>query len=282
MINRKSIGAGILVVGVVFAGIMGFRACHIIKTGYTGVIKSLDGGIRDYTLSQGFHLTNPFDDVEQYATSQQQGYLSKDSKEGSKDDESFLIPTSDGKTANVDMEYSYHFDVEKLPQTFTRFQGQDGKTIEQSFIRGKLKAWAGEESAEFSVMDIYGEKRSSLNAKVLEHVKDKFEEYGIVIDSVNFARIGLDDETNKAIQARINKQQELETAKLEAQKAEIDAKTKITQAEADAKVNETKSTSISDKILQEKFLEKWDGHLPTVTGGNGTMMDISSLMGTKK
>lgn len=282
MINRKAIGAGVLVVGVLFAGIMGFRACHFIKTGQTGVIKSLDGGIREYTLSQGFRIQNPFDDVEQYATSQQQGYLSKDAKEGTKEDDSFLIPTSDGKTANVDLEYSYHFDVEKLPQTYTRFQGQDGKTIESSFIRGKLKAWTGEVSSMFSVMEIYGTGRSDLNAKVLAHVKDKFSEYGVVIDSVNFSRIGLDDATSQAIQSRINKQQELETAKLEMQKAEIDAKTKITQAEADAKVNEAKSTSITDKILQEEFLKKWDGKMPTVQGGTNTMMDISSLMGTKK
>ncbi len=36
--------------------------------------------------------------------------------------------------------------------------------------------------------------------------------------------------------------------------------------------------SIDESILEQKFIDKWDGHMPTVTGGSNNMMDISSLM----
>lgn len=280
--KSKLIGA--IVSGVVILGVLvGVIASgHSIKAGYVGIIYSLDGGIKSEVLSQGLHFVNPLSSVRQYSVATEQGYLSKSSKEGSKDDDSFDIPTSDGKTVNVDLEYSFHFDADKLPQTFTKFKGQDGKTIEDTFIRGKLKAWTQEISSTFSVIDIYGEKRTELNAKVLKHVKDNFDEYGIVIDSVNFSRIELDEKTLEAIQARINKQQELETSKLEAEKAKIDAEAKVTKAEGEAKANAALSKSIDQSILQSKFLDKWDGKMPTVTGSGQNIMDISSLVGEKK
>ena len=270
-----SIISGGVILGVLVCGIM---SAHKIKAGYVGVVYSLNGGIKGEVLSQGLHFVNPLSSVREYSVATEQAYLSQDVKEGSKGDDSFSIPTSDGKTVNVDLEFSYHFDADKLPETFTKFKGQDGKTIEDTFIRGKMKAWTAEVSSTFSVIDIYGEKRAELNAKVLEHTKKKFDEYGIIVDSVNFSRIGLDDATAQAIQTRINKQQELETSKLEAEKAKIDAEAKITQAEAQAKANEILSQSIDESILQSKFIDKWDGKTPLVMGSDGNIMDISALM----
>jgi len=280
--KSKMIGAivsGVVLVGVLVCGIM---SAHTIKAGYVGIVYSLDGGIRDQVLSQGLKFVSPLSSVRQYSVATEQAYLSKDAKEGSSGDDSFSIPTSDGKTVNVDLEFSYHFDADKLPQTFTKFKGQDGQTIENTFIRGKMKAWTAEVSSTFSVIDIYGEKRAELNAKVLAHTKQNFDDYGIVIDSVNFSRIGLDDATSQAIQTRINKQQELETSKLEAEKAKIDAEAKITQAEGQAKANDVLAKSIDQSILQSKFLDKWDGKTPIVMGSGGNIMDISSLMNQDK
>lgn len=280
--NRKQIGAILIALGLI-VGVGGtIKSAHVIKAGNVGIIYNLYGGIEDKTLTQGLNFVAPWKSVEQYSVSTTQGALSKSSNEGKdKTDESFDVPSSDGKSINVDLEYSYHFDPQTLPKTYTHFQGKDGDTIESTFIRMKLKTWAGEVSSTFSVMDIYGDKRSELNAKLLKHIKENFEEYGIIIDTVNFSRIQPDADTLKVIQNNINARQEVETAKLQQQKAQIEADTKVVQAQAEAKVNEAKSNSISDKILQDKFLDKWDGKMPTVTGGNGTMMDISSLMGKK-
>lgn len=276
--KNKTIGAIILTLVVGVSAICGMKSAHKIKPGYVGIIYSLNGGIKDEVLTQGLRFVLPWEKVKQYSVSTEQGYLSKDQKEGSEGDDSFNVPTSDGKTVNVDLEYSYHFDSEKLPETYVRFKGQDGKTIEETFIRGKLKTWASEVSSTFSVMDIYGEKRTELNKALSDHINPLFEEYGIVIDAVNFSRIDLDSQTAEAIQTRINKQQEVETAKLEAEKATIDAQTKITQAEAEAKANEIKTQAIDNKILQQQFIEKWNGSLPTVVGSEGNIMDISSLI----
>ena len=48
---------------------------------------------------------------------------------------------------------------------------------------------------------------------------------------------------------------------------------------ADADSNRIRSESITDQILISEFLEKWDGKLPSVVGGDSQILDISSLIG---
>lgn len=280
--KAKQIGASV-VSFILIALVAGFIFCtESIKPGYVGVVYSMNGGIQDDIMTQGRKIVMPWHKLNQYSVATEQAYLSRDKKEGSKDDDSFMIPTSDGKTVNVDLEFSYHFDADKLPETFTRFKGQDGKTIEETFIRGKIKAWVSEVSSTFSVLDIYGEKRADLNAAALKHVKERFEEYGIVIDSVNFSRIELDEQTAQAIQSKINKQQELEAEKLESQKqAEINsrkeaeaatsAKIKVMEAEAAAEANRKLQENLNDEILMKMYIEKWDGKLPQVSGSESAV-----------
>ena len=253
--KAKKLGAllsGVVIVGGLVVGVM---SAEMIKPGYVGIIYSMNGGVQDRVLNQGLNFVSPIAKVKQYSAATEQAYLSRDEKEGSKDDDSFMIPTSDGKTVNVDLEFSYHFDVDKLPTTFSRFKGQSGKEIEETFIRGKMKAWTSEASSKFSVLDIYGEKRAELNRAVLDHVSKNFNEYGIVIDSVNFSRIELDQQTAEAIQQRINKQQELETAKIEKQKTEIEAERKVVEAQgqADAEIIKAKGESEANKELQQSI-----------------------------
>lgn len=259
---------------------------HIIKPGYVGIVYSLNGGIENTLLSQGYKFKIPFlKKVIQYPISTQQAYLSADVKEGSTDNDSFNIPTSGGKTVNVDVEFSYRFDSEKLIQTYQRFQGQNGKIIEQTFIRGKIKAWSGEISGTFDIFDIYGFKRAELNSQVLKHVKDRFNEYGIIIESVNFTRIGLDSDTERAVQEKLTATQQRDRAKIDAERAEIEAQQKVNVAkkeaealaissQAQAEANNRISSSLTKELIEKMMYDKWDGKMPQVSGASAPIIDI--------
>ena len=82
------------------------------------------------------------------------------------------------------------------------------------------------------------------------------------------------DEKNAAVQASLkaeNKVKEAEAnAKIAVANAEGDAKAMKIKADAEAYYNRTISASLSPMIIQEDFIEKWDGKLPTyMMGGNG-------------
>lgn len=284
--------SGTLVVGA----FVGANCLKKVKPGYAGIVYSLSGGVEDAVLTQGMHFVSPFKKVTQYSIATEQGYLSADKKEGDKGDSSFMIPTSDGKTVRVSLEYSYHFDAERLPETYSQFKGQSGKEIEETFMRGKLKTYAGEVSSTFMVMDIYGSKRTELNAAILEYAREKFDTYGIIIDSINITDIELDAATATAIQDKVNKQNELEALKIEKEKAEIEnqknidkasaeaeqkkikaeaeAQATLIEAEAQAEANRLLSESLTDKLLEQQKYEVWDGTLPQVTGGSTPIIDL--------
>lgn len=144
-------------------------------------------------------------------------------KGDSKEDESFSIPTSDGKTVRVNLEFSYRFDEVRVAETFTTFKGKSGTTIKDTFIKPKVIAWTQEVSAHYPVTDIFGDQRTAINAELDTYLKEKFDKYGIIIDTVNFTDISVDAETAAAIQKKVTAQQELELANIEAQTAKIQA-----------------------------------------------------------
>lgn len=301
MMNKGKIGA-VATGALIVLGLTGTVMCtERIPAGYVGIIYNANGGIEDETLGQGWHMVAPWKKVREYSVGIEQGTFSAD------DESSFEIPTKDGKTITVDMEYSYHFDPNMLTETFNRFKGQDGRDIEETFIRSKLKAWAGEVSATYPVTDIFGDKRSELNNMVQTHVAEQFAEYGIVIDSVNFTRIETDAETAEAIQKKVNAQQELELAQIEAETAQVqankdkevaliaaekDKEVALIAAERDKEVaeqnaeaakirgegiaasNKAIAESLTPELLERQKYEKWDGKLPQVQGSNDSNMIV--------
>jgi regulator of protease activity HflC (stomatin/prohibitin superfamily) len=285
--NKKIgfVGANVLGVILVFSLIFLMISTTKIKPGYVGIVYSINGGVKGDILNQGWHVVGPTKKVTKYSIGVEQSYLTKDKKGDSPKDDSFNIPTSDGKTVNCDLEFSYRFDEEKLPNTFVQFKGRDGQDILDTFIKPKMIAWSQEVTSKYPVTQILGDKRDTINSELDSYLKKKFEPYGIVIDTVNFTRISADKQTKKAIQKKVTAQQELETARVNAQTAEINAnkdlhvaeinaKKKVVEAESKAKANKIVSDSLTDKLIQQNKIDKWDGKLPTVSNGGSSIVDL--------
>jgi len=83
------------------------------------------------------------------------------------------------------------------------------------------------------------------------------------------------DAKNRAVQAALKAENEVKeaeaNAKIEVAKAEGKAKAMKIKADAEAYYNRTIAQSLSPMIIQEDWIEKWDGKLPTYAGGNGSI-----------
>ncbi len=83
------------------------------------------------------------------------------------------------------------------------------------------------------------------------------------------------DEKNAAVQAALKAENEVKKAEADAKiavaRAEGEAKAQKIKADAEAYYNRTISASLSHLIIQQNYIEKWDGKLPQVQGGNGMM-----------
>lgn len=305
--NKKIVGAIVAAILAIIV-VSGVSGCiERIKPGYIGVVYSVSGGIDGETLGKGWHLVAPTKSVTQYSVSLEQSYLVAEDKGDSEANESFDTPTADGKTLNVDIEFSYKFDKDRIADTFELFKGQDGETIKNDFIKPKISAWTQEVTSKYPVTDVFGDKRQELNEELDRYLKEKFDPYGIIIDTVNFTRIETDSETEAAIQQKVNAQQEQELANIQAKtakinaekdkevarieaeknkevaqinaeqaaiKAESDAAVAITKAEAEAKANKMVAESLTKELIEMQKYEKWDGTLPQVTGDATPIIDI--------
>lgn len=78
----------------------------------------------------------------------------------------------------------------------------------------------------------------------------------------------------KALQAENEVKKAEADAKIEVAKAEGAAKAMKIKADAEAYYNRTISASLSTMIVQEDWIEKWDGKLPQVSGGNTPFIQL--------
>lgn len=295
--GKGAIGAAVLGVGIAAAVVGGFVCSERIPAGYVGVVYNMSGGIDGEVLTQGWHLVAPTKKVTTYSIGIEQSYLSSEEKGDSPKDESFSTPTSDGKSLTVDLEFSYRFDADKIADTFIMFKGQSGKEVKDTFIKPKMRAWTQEVTAKYPVTDVFGDKRQELNEALDVYLKEKFEPYGILIDTVNFTNISTDKETSAAIQKKVTAQQELElanieakTAKVEAEKekqvAEVNAEKKKIEAEgnaeatkikaaAQAEANKEIAASLTPELIEKIKYDKWNGALPEVQGASTPIIDMT-------
>lgn len=301
------VGAVFLGVVMVVAIVLGFMCMERVPAGYVGVVYNMSGGVDGEVLTQGWHFVEPTKKVTIYSIGIEQSYLSSENKGDSKNDESFSIPTSDGKTVRVNLEFSYKFDADRVADTFVQFKGRSGETIKDIFIKPKVIAWTQEVSARYPVTDIFGDKRTEINAELDTYLKEKFLPYGIIIDTVNFTDISVDDETAAAIQKKVTAQQELELANIEAQTAKVqaekdkqvalitaekdketaqikaeqakiiaegEAEAKKIAAEAEAEANRKIAESLTPELIEKIKYEQWNGELPQVQGTNSSIVDV--------
>ena len=292
------IGAILLALILIIGGICVISCMERIPTGYVGVVYNMNGGVDGEVLTQGWHVVSPTKKITTYSVGLEQSYLTSEDKGDSPKDESFSIPTSDGKTVRVNLEFSYRFDEERVAETFVMFKGKSGESIKDTFIKPKVVAWTQEVSANYPVTDIFGDQRTAINAELDVYLRDKFNQYGIVIDTVNFTDISVDEETAAAIQKKVTAQQELElagieaeTAKIQANKEKAVAEIKAQQAiitaegaadalriaaEAEADANKKIAASLTPELIEKIKYERWDGMMPKVSGGT-SIVDIGNI-----
>lgn len=312
----KGLVGGVTLGVVLIGGMVVLGNCTTrVPAGYAAVQYSMSGGIKEEVLDQGWHVTSPTIKTSLYTVGLEQSYLTAAKKGDSPNDESFKTPTSDGKTLTVDLEFSYKFDQDKLGEIFTRFKGQSGEDVKDNFIKPKMVAWTQEVTAKYPVTDVFGDKRQELNEALDIYLREKFEPYGIIIDTVNFTNISTDPDTEAAIQKKVTAQQEQELAQIEATTAKINAEKEkevalinaekekeaaeinaqqavikaqgqadatLIKAEAEAEAVAKVAAALTSDYVDYTEAQAWNGELPVVQGTSGTIIDMGDITSTEE
>ncbi len=273
------------IVGIVVAVmllIVAINSVKIIPTGYTGV-RTTFGQISSNVVQSGLSFKIPFIQSITLVNNKQQDVTFEGtvSSETSERNEVFFS----GITV------TYQINAEKSSWIYANVSNYKNNLVSESLVASALKT----SSKTLTPTDVTS--RNILEPLVKDNIQASLnEKYGSEVVKINKVVINnatFDDEYNDKIAQKQQAQMAYETQQIEnktaVEKAEADATVKITQAqaEADAKLisanaeaeaNKLLEESLTDNILKEKTIDKWNGELPKVTGENDMMLDVSDIM----
>lgn len=263
--TTMSVVAGILAFALVISFLIVPFSMHTVDTGKVAVVKNLGKvkTVRDAGTYFDFWMTNKY---VTYDTKVQEVELKE------------MAYSSDAQQMTLTIKFQYQI----MPDKVKNITSQYGKlsSLEariQPIVIEKVKSMLSKHTA----MNIIA-NRSQLSPDAEEIVKASLgEEYYINVISVALTNIDFSDQFETAVEDKMIAEQKQLKAEYENQtkvaKAKAEAEAKIVAAEAEAKANELLEKSLTDKILQEMYLDKWDGKLPQVVTDGDTIMQIPEL-----
>lgn len=258
---------GLVVVGAAAWAVL---AGTYVGQGERGVVYTMSDGVQEETLDPGFHFVSPFAKVKDYPVAQQQLVLSNNAADFNEEElekDTHVDAPADGGMVKMNMSINYNFMPDRITDLYEKFNGMDGDQLVESRIKNSILAYIKEVTPQFSVMDIYSDKRAEVGQAITDYLNSKLnDEYGIQVASASIIDVQLDEELQAKVQAKEQAKQDAEKAELDKQtaiaqgeaakaKAEADAQVTITNAQAEAEANRLLSESITQELIDMKEAE---------------------------
>lgn len=273
---KFGLGAFITLIMIIFL----INSCERIDAGHVGVRVNLYGtgkGVGDITECTGWVFYNPISTkIYEFPT-----YIQHKEYTKTEDvDNSFVVNSKDGSEFHVSPIVNYSVQREKVPFIFAKYR-RTLESIEEGFLKTTIydafrmtaNAYTAEELIS-NRQEFETKVRSTLDANLLKE--------GFVISQLT-SNLGYPETFKKAIEAKNNAVQAALTAENQVKTAEAQAKIKVATAEgnaqamlatakAEAESYKLKQTAITPMLLQQMWIEKWNGRLPETMLGSGTNM----------
>jgi len=204
----------------------------------------------------------------------------------------------DAKVQNVDITTAaYSSDAQTMTIQMTmQFQIMGDHVMDVSrqygsleVLQSRIQAIAIEKAkatlSSYKAMDIIS-NRATMSPAVEDTIRQAIgSDYFVNVVAVVLTNIDFSDAFEQAVEEKMIAEQLQLKAEYENQtkvaQAEAEAKAKLIAAEAEAKSNELLEQSLTDKILREMYINKWDGKLPSVVSDGSLITDLTGTPGVQ-
>ena len=260
-----------------------------IEPGHVGiVIHRGGGGVDDTPLGPGMHVRNPlFTSIEEYPTFMQTIVLAKGVEDGVNDE--INVNSVEGQPVSVDVSMSFEMDPARVPSLYKTFR-TDIVTIQHGFVKQAIRQSLQESMGTEEIAAMMGPKKAEVVALAQSKLQKRLEPYGMLVMQFTINELRAPTAVMEAISLKNVMQQQALTAQNELQKNQFQAqgdsikaagraKAILAEAEAQAKANELLSRSVTANLVSYEMAKRWDGKMPTVTGGAMPMIQMPGLSG---
>jgi regulator of protease activity HflC (stomatin/prohibitin superfamily) len=254
--------------------ITGLSGCSKVPAGYRGVIVNLygsDKGVAEQSVGVGRYYTGWNSELYLFPT-----FLQNYSW---KDEQAITMQTSEGLSIRTDAGITYSIQPDNVVKVFQKYRlGID--EITNTFLHNMVRDAMNEVASTMTVEQIYGAQKEQFINRVNDIVKKQAFETGIEVEKIYLVGsfelpTTVVNSINSKIQASQNAmkvENEVATARAEAQKTIVEAQARgqqiLINAESQAKANKILADSLTKEFVSYQAILKWDGKLPTFTGAN--------------
>ena len=282
MMNTSFIKFALIAV-LVLGGIFSFVGCERIDAGHVGVKVNLYGdgkGVDDVTEVTGWVFYNPISTkIVEFPTFMQHKEYKKIVEDGALvEDESFVVNSKDGSEFHVSPLLNYSVKRERVPYIFNKYRVELSQ-IESGFLKTAVYD-AFRVVANSYTADALISNRQEFEKKVREVLVAQLEPEGFILSQFTSNLIYPEtfkraiEAKNNAVQTALTAENQVKTAEAEAKikiaRAEGNAKAMLTQAKAEAEANQLKQRTLTPMLIQQQWIEKWNGKLPETMLGDKT------------
>lgn len=254
------------VVGLIVL-IIAFNSVVVVQAGTRGIVLQL-GAVKPLVMSEGLHFIIPF--IQQVIPIDVRvGKAQSDQTAASKDLQ--VVTTT--------VAVNFHL----VPDEVNKLYQNVGLAYDDRIVAPAIGEAVKAVTAQYTAEELIS-KRSEVSAKVKETLAAKLATYFMSLDEINITEFKFSTEYNNAIEQKQIAEQNALKAKLDLQRIEVEAQQKIEQAKAEAESLRLQKQEVTQELIdlrqieaQMKAIEKWDGKLPTVTGGATPFIDINQV-----
>lgn len=244
-----------IVGGIIILLILLISSTVIVGPGKRGVLLTL-GKVEDKVLNEGLHFKLP---LVQYVK---------------KMDTRILKTEVDVEAASKDLQetksiiaLNFHIDREKCNFIYQTIGSDYDTVVIQPAIQEITKA----STAKFTAVELITQ-REKVKEEIRKNLSDRLSNYNITVVDFAIVNFGFSEQFTKAIEEKQTAEQNALKAKRDLDRIKVEANQIIVTAEAEAKSLKLKKEQITPTLLQLKWVEKWDGHLPQVQTGSAIPM----------
>lgn len=203
-----------------------------------------------------------------------------------KDYAAFTVTTKDAANFAIDPVIAYQLQKDRAVDVFKKYR-KSLEEIENGYMRTVIYD-AYRLTANKYTSDELMSHRAEFESGVRAMLENSLNNEGFTVQEFT-STITPPASLQNAINAKNQSVQESLKAEIEVRKAEAQAKIEIAKAEGNAKAmkikadaeayyNKTIAASLSDKIVLEDAIERWNGVLPTVMGNSGNILDLKNII----
>ena len=270
----------LVIVVVIVAFFAVFSSCERIDAGHVGVKVNLYGsgkGVSDVTECTGLVFYNPMSTkIYEFPTYIQH----KEYKKTEEGDNSFIVNSKDGSEFSVSPIMNYSVQRDKVPAIFAKYR-RSLPEIEEGFLKTAVYD-AFRLAANKYTADGLISNREVFEVEVRRILVSQLQKEGFILNQFT-SNLIYPDSFKKAINAKNNAVQSALMAENKVKQAEAEAKIKVAtangnaeallaNARAEAESNRLRQQTLTPMLIQQQWIEKWKGNVPTTQLGGSTQV----------